>query len=724
VGDLASNPGDIDDLVEIEDGKLKLRLGGALYKNAESSTREVTAVASQIEASTIQFDAVRGGASDLTIEGSDLLATDSIELNATGEVALLDARHEYTREDLSQQGTAVVSLTARNEYEQVTRAVKAVRDAERDLRHARDDYDLYQDELDAQQAELRRLEQQYATGNGFIEREDINEFKRHLERMKDDREFYEANIALATVTLASKTTALIQQTGRAASSSATYGFNLALDLDIEAIERQVDEYYRQSRASNLSANRLSINAGDVAWLRGANLLAQDSIDIVAQDIDIFAASSTVGSKDREQQVSFGYSWSLMGDAFTADPRELGSNISGEGSERESDSRTYANAQLLAANIRLEAIGDTTIKGADIHAEEKLDIIAGNLDVASVQNLSSTESHSRGLSYSGSGTGANASEGYSESLETQVTRLTGREVDISVADHTDLEGAVIASVDAQGADNGRLTLTTETLRASSLNNTLDSEDRSLGLLAGQTSTLDYRDETGNTKTRALATLGHGNIRVDDTGLSDTRFLNTDITDTEVAIYDIESHQGLSGELDIRLLSEQGRTEIAEDWLKTRMIGNTLELMVTTERVGIEDFFNETGKTHNTYQAVKQQIAADPELAAMLQDPSLTPELKQRMLDQVTDAVMRQLGLSPHDNKIIATERTAPDGSRILGFYSEQTGNAYINDPENDSIRELVVTAGPISKIRPSKTAATTTYTPKTSAKISPAMPTSH
>jgi hypothetical protein len=64
----------------------------------------------------------------------------------------------------------------------------------------------------------------------------------------------------------------------------------------------------------------------------------------------------------------------------------------------------------------------------------------------------------------------------------------------------------------------------------------------------------------------------------------------------------------------------------------------------------------------------------------------------MLDQVTDAVMRQLGLSPHDNKIIATERTAPDGSRILGFYSEQTGNAYINDPENDSIRELVVTAG--------------------------------
>ena len=78
--------------------------------------------------------------------------------------------------------------------------------------------------------------------------------------------------------------------------------------------------------------------------------------------------------------------------------------------------------------------------------------------------------------------------------------------------------------------------------------------------------------------------------------------------------------------------------------------------------------------------------------MLQNPSLTPELKQQMLDQVTDAVMLKLGFDSHDNKIIATDKTAPDGSRILGFYSEQTGNAYINDPENDSISELVVTAG--------------------------------
>ncbi|MCP4387184.1 MAG: hypothetical protein GY802_02735, partial [Gammaproteobacteria bacterium] len=452
--DLASNPEDMDELVKVEDGKLKIQLGSAVYENAESSTRQTTAVASQIEAGAIQFDANRTETGDITVEGSDLLADDSIVLNATGDVALLDARHEYSREDLTQEGSAVVNFTVKNEYEQVARAIKAVRDAERDLRHAQDDYDQYKDDLDAEKAELRRLKQQYATGTGFIEQADINDFKRKFERMRDDKEFYQTNIALAIATLASKTTALIQQIGTAASSSGTYGFNMGIDLDIEAFQNHLDEFYRQSRASNLSASLLSINAGDDAWLRGTNLLAQDSIEIVAEDIDIFAGRSTSSSRNRSEHVEFGYSWSLMGGGSAVDPQELGGNFAAEGSLSESESTQYTNSQLLANNIRLEAKGDATIRGADIHAEDKLEIVAENLDVSSVQNLSSTETHSQGMSYSGAGTGANAAEGYHEILDTQVTRLTGRQVDISVADHTNLEAAVIASVDSHGADNGQ------------------------------------------------------------------------------------------------------------------------------------------------------------------------------------------------------------------------------------------------------------------------------
>ncbi len=55
-------------------------------------------------------------------------------------------------------------------------------------------------------------------------------------------------------------------------------------------------------------------------------------------------------------------------------------------------------------------------------------------------------------------------------------------------------------------------------------------------------------------------------------------------------------------------------------------------------------------------------------------------------------MLKLGFDPHENRIIATDKTTPNGSRILGFYLDQTGNAYINDPEHNSTGDLITSAG--------------------------------
>ena len=93
-----------------------------------------------------------------------------------------------------------------------------------------------------------------------------------------------------------------------------------------------------------------------------------------------------------------------------------------------------------------------------------------------------------------------------------------------------------------------------------------------------------------------------------------------------------------------------------------------------------------------EAVKAQIANDPELAAMLQDPSLSPEAKQQMLDQVVDSVMIELGFVTHDNLIIATDEPTPDGYSFYGYFAEENGQVYINDIENDSTRDLIETAG--------------------------------
>ncbi|MCW8896235.1 MAG: adhesin, partial [Sulfurimonas sp.] len=54
------------------------------------------------------------------------------------------------------------------------------------------------------------------------------------------------------------------------------------------------------------------------------------------------------------------------------------------------------------------------------------------------------------------------------------------------------------------------------------------------------------------------------QVTDKENSDTAMLNRDITDNKVDIYDIQSHKGLSVELDTRLLSKKGQDEIKQEY----------------------------------------------------------------------------------------------------------------------------------------------------------------
>jgi hypothetical protein len=331
--------------------------------------------------------------------------------------------------------------------------------------------------------------------------------------------------------LTSKSTALIQQTARAASSSSTYGFNLGLDLDIDALEKQIEAYYRQSRASNLVASQISINASDTARVRGSNLHAENSIEVTAGDIEILAGTNASSNNERQQQVNYSYRWDLLGDQSSQDEDQLGGSFGGSGSRSDSETTHNINSQLLARNVHLTAKNDTTVKGADIHAGETLEINTENLHVASVQDISFSETRSQGLSLSREGGGVNGAEGENENIQTLTTRLSGQQVNIKVGQHSEIQGAVIAAVDEEGADNGQMTFTPNTLTAGSLNNTVDNTNRSIGVNGGEVSSLDYRNDAENEKTKSLATLGSGSLQINDLEGSNTRFLSTDINNNQ-------------------------------------------------------------------------------------------------------------------------------------------------------------------------------------------------
>ncbi|HUH41917.1 MAG TPA: hypothetical protein VLZ29_02250, partial [Sulfurimonas sp.] len=195
-------------------------------------------------------------------------------------------------------------------------------------------------------------------------------------------------------------------------------------------------------------------------------------------------------------------------------------------------------------------------------------------------------------------GVNKSSGSLDSKETLLTDLRGNRVTINTQEETKLRGASIAAVDSQGNDNSQLTLNTDTLLASGLNNRVDSKNKSLSINIGgnveentlNNVALDYSNDKSNQKTKTLATLGSGNINITNTDDSELKMLNRDIQDNEVDIYNIQSHKGLKVELDTRLLTEDGRKQIAEDLERTKRLGRAIADVATKESITIGDTFN--------------------------------------------------------------------------------------------------------------------------------------
>jgi hypothetical protein len=64
----------------------------------------------------------------------------------------------------------------------------------------------------------------------------------------------------------------------------------------------------------------------------------------------------------------------------------------------------------------------------------------------------------------------------------------------------------------------------------------------------------------------------------------------------------------------------------------------------------------------------------------------------MLNQITGAVMVKLGYEVYSNNVMASAETGQNGEQVAGFYSTETGDAYINDQNIGNTEGLVTTAG--------------------------------
>ncbi len=324
---------------------------------------------------------------------------------------------------------------------------------------------------------------------------------------------------------------------KAAASSGTYGFNAGLEIDLDVLEEQLSEAQQRSVASTLSAgNTITINANNTATIQGSHLQAGEGITIDSQDLNILASQDLSTRETSTEHRNVNISIDLYGGSGG------GVNLSSDSASSSRREITQTNASLLANNITITTRDTTQIKGADVAAGDTLSLNTQTLHVASVQNSTKDRSQSQGFSAGFSSSGIN-SAGLSNARARSVikntvdTQLLGETVDITVAEATTLRGATIAAVDEDGNDNQQLTLVTNTLEVGSLNNTVEARSTSASVGLGQTVSLDYSNDNQHSKTKTLGTVGEGEVVLGDAENSNTRLLNRDIDDNEVAIYDI-------------------------------------------------------------------------------------------------------------------------------------------------------------------------------------------
>ncbi|MFC3680298.1 hypothetical protein [Bacterioplanoides pacificum] len=272
----------------------------------------------------------------------------------------------------------------------------------------------------------------------------------------------------------------------------------------------------------------------------------------------------------------------------------------------------------------------------------------------------------------------------------------------------MRGAVVASAtrndDGSLTDNNNLTLVTDELIVEDIQDKNHSQSDGFNVstsgYSGTGSTTVGLTSNGHEREQTtFATLGGGSVKNRDGEDRNLENTNRDLNNSQQITKDQQT-AGLDATVtvDHRLATEQGRAKIQEDITKSGMIVDTVTLIATTDRVGVTDFFKETGKSHTTYEAIKSEIANNPELAVQLEREDLTPVEKETMLNQLTRSVMVELGYSTGDyqNVLVADgqDHVVKDGAIFErhGFYSEETQNAYINDALISDTEGLVTTVG--------------------------------
>lgn len=267
---------------------------------------------------------------------------------------------------------------------------------------------------------------------------------------------------------------------------------------------------------------------------GSDVAAGNKVSMNAESI-MFKSSAQNGSSSSSDK-----SGSINATLFGT--REGQVDASYAQSKNRSNDTVQRDTYVSGKEVAINTSGDTTLRGAHVSSDTVTANVGGNLNLISVQNTGSSKGDHENIALGTAGSGS-AGAGKSSGSKAWVNEQTGiiaaEKADITVAGNTDLQGAIIATIDANGNDADNVHLTTGTLSASDIADHDKSTSMSIGLgnITAEQFRSDSRGTTGATLEGGYAhsdkeqinraTIGNGTITLAGGDIvPDT--LNRDIT----------------------------------------------------------------------------------------------------------------------------------------------------------------------------------------------------
>ena len=717
------------------DTSTKTRVADAEYEKSTTDVASTKAISSNLVSDkNINLNANE----EIGITGSNLIAKEDI--NLISKNANIDILNSTDTTDISKtlkQAKAALSITAQNEYVEVAPATLALLEAVKQLKKVKKEYDGYKHTRDDLKDKLHELKQAYKSKTPGIDGSDIEDLSDILENVNDEERYYKANIALAMANVEAKSLALVAQVAAAAKAASnwyTFGFSVGVAASVNGHKSKSNSNEVISNPSNLMANNIKILTPNDTTITGSNLSANNLIDINTNNLNINSSKNTYTSGSKDKSIGGTMRYTMYGGGGGS----AGLNYSTSSSDTES--LTNNNSHLYSAkDMNINTANDATIKGANLRADERLNLKVGNnLSLESVRDKyahnergysvgvgigfsadkSPNSSFANPSSTKTTSSNANFSRSRSNTItkQTVLSSITANELNVEVGKNTHLKGSLLAAgeydKDNTFIDNHNLNLKTNTLSYENLSNTSyakgtnfsiganyiledknnkdsksnnNQEDKFTGL---KSIDLSNHRNLSYTLSKNLATLGSGNIEIANKENSDdlTR-LNRDTTKLTKDLVNTSISSNVDGSMDLRVLTKSGQKDIKDEFNTATAITKALNAIIET---GEFNFNSEVKENVAQYEAGK---LLGKELAQKLIDDSVTIEEKEALGNKFIELFASRAGLDLNGISLRIIDDKFAKGKDDKEFFGHfNNGSIILNLAHIKNVDQFVSTLG--------------------------------